>query len=537
MAGTVGTSNNRISAPLAASPEWLSAARREALISSNTMLRDRFERSSSTLGEIRKTFSDPQATLGARGAVMASAGRELTRTIKTTEDLGSQLNVILGDSPTYQNVVNSAVGQGFMTVTKATVATVGPVAETAGAIADLTRAQSQAVSDFAAMQHVLADAHATTALKIAATARATQSASAFVTQQRTTLQVIQQADVDYQSNPAYQKLTANMRESGSLRLLSRVNGFLKPSFVKAAAVAGTGAGFVLGVVTLPTMIRGVQSSFAKLQTTLSDAKSTHDQKLDAIADLSRASAGSVQGVEGMRRSIEGLTQYAAESKSLGAITARVQSIGLVSETASWFTKIMRVLSPIADVGMLVADGVKLKHVWDDPKANGWSKARAILSVGLDGLKLGTWLMPQTALVRVGYLGASFMQLGIAAYDFSNGFLPFMTKVGHGVTQAFTHPQEAMRAAGQALGEGLTYVSQSIYRAAGALAFGLAHPAEAMQAVGQKLHDWWSGAQQVGGVLKESALEVKGGAASKTAMSPVAPSPGAVPTPPALPSLP
>lgn len=485
---------------------WFNDTRREALISSNTMLRDRFVKSGSSLTELSTAFEAP-ATLATRGTAVARAGRELSRSLDTAGKLGDELNHVLGDSPTYQKALASPVGKGFVGVTRAASATVAPVAETAGAVADLTKVHAQALKDFTDWQRVLADPHAAPALKIAATARATQSASALVAQQRTTLQVIAQADANYLTNPAYQKLTANMRESGSLRLVARMNGMLKPGLLKAAEVAGTSAGFVLGVITLPTMVASVQTTYTKLAATMADGGATDDQKLDAIADLSRATAGSVQGVEGIRRSGEALFKLAASSERLGGVAARVQSIGLVSQTASWFTRIMKVLSPVADLGMLIADGVKLKHVMADAKADGWTKARAILSVGLDGLKLATWLLPQTALVRLGYLAASFLQLGLAARDFGHSFGPFLGKVMRATGQVLTHPAEAFKAAGQALGQGMLYVSRQVYQAADLLELGLQHPSEAAARISAQVQRWWTSMRQVGTVLQGSAQVV------------------------------
>lgn len=533
MAGSVGASNriapppSRPTVPPAAQP-WMTDTRREALIKSSDMLRDRFVRSGSTLSELDRTFSNPAATGWARGTAVASASRELGNTLRTVDSLNQQLDAVMGDSPIYQRIARSGSGQAFLNSTRAAARTVAPVADVAGAMVDLSRAQTQATRDFSEMQRVLADPNATTSLKVAATARATQSASSYVNQQRAAIKAIQAADANYVSNPTYQRLTEDLRSSRTARLLDKVDDVMTPTTMKVVQAAGTGAGVVLGVITLPKLVESVKSSYEKLKTTLEDRTATQDQKLDAVADLSRASAGTIQGVEGLRLSVRGLTELAEESRFFGPLMGRVGSVGTIATAGSWFTRIMRVLSPIADVGMLVADGVKLKHTFSDPTATFWTKARAILNVGLDGLKLATWLMPQTAFLRLGYMGASFLQLGLATYDFGHSIGPALKKVGNAVV----HPVETARAVGQAIGEGMVFVSNHVYSAAAALEHAVFHPAEALRAVGAKVSGMVSGAKSVGNVLKQSAVVVDN---SRKGM--VSPPAGAAATPVPVGALP
>lgn len=512
MAGSVGASNlippsaSRKTAPAPASTprqSWMTDTRREAIIKSSDMLRDRFVRSGSTLNQLDQTFSNPNASGWARGSAVASASRELGNTLRTVDTLNQQLDVVMGDSPVYQRIAKSGSGQAFLNSTRAAARTVAPVADVAGAMVDLSNAQTKAAQDFAEMQRVLADPQATTSLKVAATARATQSASAYVNQQRSAIKAIQAADANYVSNPTYQRLTENLRSSRTARLLDKIDNVMTPTTMKVVQAAGTGAGVVLGVITLPKLVDSVKSSYDKLKTTLEDHTATQDQKLDAVADLSRASAGTIQGVEGLRLSVVGLGEMAADSRLLGPLMGRMGSVGVLAETGSWFTRIMKVLSPVADVGMFIADGVKLKHTFADPTATFWTKARAILNVGLDGLKLATWLMPQTAALRLAYMGASFLQLGMATYDFGHSIVPTVKKLG----TAAMHPMETAKAAGQALGEGMVFVSNQVYKAAAGLEWAVFHPVEAIQALGTKASGAVTSLKEVGGVLKQSAAVV------------------------------
>lgn len=537
MAGPVGASNlnppipsrKTASAPPAAPRQpWMTDTRREAIIKSSDLLRDRFVRSGASLSELDRTLSNPNADTWTRTSAVAGASREFGKTLRTVDALNEQLEVVMGDSPVYQRLARSGSGQALLNTTRAAARTIAPVADVAGAMTDLSRAQAQAARDFSEMQRVLADPAATSSLKIAATARATQSASNYVNQQRAAIKAIQAADANYLSNPTYQRLTANVRDSRTARILDKIDNVLTPTTMKVVQAAGTGAGVVLGVITLPKLVQSVQTSYRNLKTTLDDRMATQDQKLDAVADLSRATAGTIQGVQGLRMSVTGLADMARSSSLLGPLMGRMGSAGVLARTGTWFTRIMGVLSPIADVGMLVANSVKLKHTMKDPTATFWTKARAILNVGLDGLKLATWLMPQTAALRLAYMGASFFQLGLATYDFGHSIVPALKKLGNAVL----HPVEAVRAMGKAIGEGMLFVSNKVYAAAEALEWAVFHPGEAMRAVGAKVSGMVAGAKEVGSVLKQSAQVV-----DSSAKGMVSPPPGAAATPVPVGALP
>lgn len=493
-----------VSAPPATPRQpWMTDTRREAIIKSSDMLRDRFVQSGSTLAQLDAALSNPNANGWTRGSAVATAGRELGKTLRTVDSLNQQLDVVMGDSPVYQRVAKSGSGQVLLNTTRVAARTVAPVADVAGAMVDLSRTQTQAARDFSELQRVLADPMAPTSLKVAATARATQSASVYVNQQRAAIKAIQAADANYLANPTYQRLTEGVRRSGSARILGTVDRILTPTTMKVVAAAGTGAGVVLGVITLPKLVASVKGNYLNLKTTLEDQGATQDQKLDAVADLSRATAGTIQGVQGLNLSIRGLGEMAQNSRLLGPLMGRMGSVGVLARTGTWFTRIMRVLSPVADVAMLVADSVKLKNTFKDPTATFWTKARAILNVGLDGLKLATWLMPQTAALRLAYMGASFFQLGLATYDFGHSIVPALKKLGNAVL----HPMETAKAVGHAIGEGMLVVSRRVYGAAEALEWAVFHPAEALRSVTAKVSGLVSGVKEVGGVLKQSATVV------------------------------
>lgn len=495
MALSVNSSNQQISRTsrtASATKGWLTGAQGDALLNSSNMLRDTFVRSSSAMTNLDSAVS----SAATRSTTLADASRDLGNTLKTVDKLGREMSTVLGRS----GQTASVTGKAFVGITAVT--------DTAGAFADLSRSQAAAARDLAELQRVLADPDATSALKLAATARATQSASTYVRHQQGAIHAIKAADAHYLSNPAYQRMTAEMRDSGLMRFFGKVDEALSPGVLKAAQVAGTTAGVFLGVVAVPTMIKSVGTTYDHLRGTLADDDATKAQRIDAIADLSRATAGTIQGVEGVRLSLTSLGELAASSRPLGGVMGRLQGVGTLAKAGSWFTRFMRVLSPVADMGMLIADGVKLKNVFTDAKATGWDKARAILNVGLDGLKLASWLIPGTAALRTAYIGASFLQLGLAAYDFGHSMGPTLKKVGAAAVNTVLHPIETARAAGSALGEGMLYISNKVYGAAEALERAVLHPVEAAKDVGEATSNAIAKVREVGGVFRDSAAVVK-----------------------------
>lgn len=511
--------------------QWLNPTKREAIIRSSDMLRDRLNLSNQAFNQLDSTLANPKATPLARGAAIVQATQQLGDTLQTADALNQQLGVVLGDSRAYQRFSTSKSGQAFVNGTRIAARTVTPALDTAGSLAVLANSQTMAVNDFADMQRVLADPNAPPALKIAATAKATQSASFYLKQQQSTIKAIETTDADYLNNPTYQKLTADLHSSKSLRMLAELNDEVSPHVLKAATVAGTGAGLVVGAIALPQMIKSVGTSYEKAKSTLYDPKATQTQKLDSVADLSRASAGTIQGVQGLRMSMMGLDQLASDSHLLGGVMAKVHSVGTLAEAGSWFGRVMNVISPVADVGMLVADSVKLKDTLRDPKASFWTKTGSVVAVGLDGLKIGSWLLPQTATLRMIYMGVSFAQLGLATAQLGHSMGPELKKFGLFCEDVVLHPAHAAKTVEDAVGKGLHFVSDHVYAAASDLEFAVFHPVAAVEEVGHTIGIWLSHVKQVGGVIKDSATVVSDSAhgALTAPQSPPAPA-GSSPLP-------
>lgn len=464
MGGSVQTSNfNSPRTGAAWRPSPLAPVQREALLNSSDMLRDRFTRSNDSLTKLNRTLSDPHASPISRGVAVAQLSRDLGNSLNGSGALQGQLDSVFSTSDSYQKVVKGASGQAFINTTRTATRVVLPALNTAGALADLTLSQTQALKDFTELQRTLIDPAASSGMKLAAAAKATQSASSLVTKQQSLLRTIREADANYLQNPTYQRLTQDIRSSGTVTALSKLDEVLSPRVMRAAQVAGSAGGIVMGVLTLPKLLESVSASYKQLRSTLYDSAATDEKRLDAVADFSRASAGTISGVKGVHMSLVDLTVLARSSKTFGSFATRVESIGFVARSTSWISGLLRVLTPIADMGMLVADLVKLKHSFSDPKATFWTQVRMGLNVGLDALKLGSWLLPQTAMIRMFYMGTSFAQLGLTVFDFGQTFLQT-----HGSNSAPAPVQppssslgSGLRQVGRTLADSAKFVSEQV----------------------------------------------------------------------------
>lgn len=516
MLGGIGTifGRRRVAVePVAASPTVAAAPgaparpplslRQDALIRSNQLLTDRLTRSRTALEQVRTSFDDPSLSTVARGTTVASAARELGGTLRTVEDLNGQLNQAFGDTRVYRSTLGSATGQTLVNGTRATARVITPVAESAGALADLARAQSQAMRDISEWQRVLADPSATSSARLAATARATQSASKLVTQQHATLAALRAADANYLQNPTYQKIQRSMTDSRAMQAIGRVNG----RAVQAAAFTGTAAGAVLGAITLPTAFQGIRTTYDRLATTLADPTATRDQQLGSIADFSRATATTVQGVAGLQSSLVALSDMTRLSDFLGRTIAPSGSV--LAQAGQGFSNAMRLLGPVADMGLFVADAVKLRTVFSDPASSGWDRFRAVLALGLDTLKIGSWLLPQTAMLRVATLGISTAQLVLAASDFARMLGPSFKTWGQSLSEALRDPGAALRTTGQSLLSGVTWASSKVVQAADGLAWSVTHPGEAARLAGDRLRQAGASIASFVGVMRDSAAVVQG----------------------------
>jgi hypothetical protein len=465
----------------------------------------------------------------------------------------------LRDANQLQNSLNDLVGgklpTGMLRAGQTATSSVVPFTNAAGAMADLARAQNRALNDFTEMQRVLTNPASSSAMRLAATARATQSASDFIRRQDALLKSLDAADTALLAkNPTYAKLTQETRELKAVKAIGRMSSTTMTRLMKAAEVGGSAAGLTLSAIAFPKTIEAVGISYQNLHSSFQDPSATEDQRLGAVADFGRASASSIQAVEGMRLSISTLGRVAQESRLLGPAATKIASTRLIRFSSTALGKAMGVLMPIADVGLFAANGVKAWQTLNNANSTFGDKARSILAVGLDGLKLATYLLPMTQGLRMAYLGASLASMSLSLWDFGHQIAPTVAKIGTAFVDAVMDPKAAMKKVANAAEEGVMTVVRGVKAAASAVWNAVSNPAESLANAKEKVAGAVEGGREVAETLTEAArfvdrkagegimsLRRKFGAAPEAPavpaapQAPVAPEPTVVPPAPAVPS--
>jgi len=307
---------------------------------------------------------------------------------------------------------------------------VSRTADVASSVAGLARSHEAAIRDFNDLQRVLLDPYATTSMRILASAKATQSAATFVDQQSKLLSSMSAADRAYLSaSPVYGKLTQPARPL--MHLLGRTNETLAP-LTRTVAFAGSVAGVGLGVVTLPGLVKGTVAAGGRMMDVLDNPSASNMDKANAVADTTRGAAGVIIAGNGIRTGLEtihGLMRGAQAGTSVGG--------SLLGRVAGALGRVMKVLLPVADVGMVIADSVHMVKLAKDAKATTGDRVRQGLLVALGALKLTLYLLPQSLFLRGAYIAASAGQVGLTAWSFAREAWP---KVRDKVAGLFQGPE-------------------------------------------------------------------------------------------------
>lgn len=306
---------------------------------------------------------------------------------------------------------------------------VSRTADVASNVAGLARSHEAAIRDFNELQRVLLDPHATASTRVLASAKATQSAATFVDQQTRLLSTMSAADRAYlAASPVYGKLTRPARPL--LQLLGRTNETLAP-LTRTVAFAGSVAGIGLGVVTLPGLVKGTVAAGGRMMDVLDNPAATSLDKASAIADTTRGAAGVIMAGNGIRTGLETL-HGAMHGAQAGTAVGGVSFLGRM---AGALGRVMKVLLPVADVGMFIADSVGMVKLARDPQATAGARVRQGLLVALGALKLTLYLMPQSLFLRGAYIAASAGQVGLTAWSFAREAWPKVRDKVAGLFQA------------------------------------------------------------------------------------------------------
>ncbi|MBM3271543.1 MAG: hypothetical protein FJZ01_28240, partial [Candidatus Sericytochromatia bacterium] len=381
-----------------------------------------------------------------------SAGRA-GASLKRLNELQAEYEQVYGNTAAYRAIAGNPVSSRAIAGGRALAGAVTPATDLAGAMSNLAKAQEAAAKDFANLSHVLADPNATLAQRLIASARAGQSGAAFVQRQQAFVGSLSAADRAYlERSGMYAKVTAPARPG--VQMLGRMNGSALQTTVKAVSVVGAAAGTVVSAIALPDLLKGTADAGRRLANVIDDPTVSEDEKLGAIADTARGGSGVVMALNGIRTGVSTMIGVARESSLLGAPVGRMAGTSLAGNLGKVIGGVFKILLPIADAGMLVADSVKLRTVWRDPAATGMDKARAVLAVGLGVVKIATYLLPQTLLLRTAYMVASLGQLALASVDLGHALIPTFKKVGVTLVEAVKNPGEALRKAGAAIKSGI-----------------------------------------------------------------------------------
>ncbi|MBM3274453.1 MAG: hypothetical protein FJZ00_04835 [Candidatus Sericytochromatia bacterium] len=410
---------------------------------------------------------------------VADAAAALGSTLKQAGALEVEAQRLYGDSKAYRAVAGNAFGQRVISSGRAVAGVVTPATDLAGSLTNLAKAQEQAAKDFLALSAVLADPHSTVGQKVMATTKATQSAAMFVQRQNAFVGSLDAADKTYlMRNGLYAKVTQSSRPA--VQLLGKVNATVMTPILKVATVSGAAAGIGLGLIALPNLLKGTADAGRKLADIIEDPAASEDAKLAAIADTARGGAGVVMALNGVKGGVQSLVAVAKESATLAPAVASVASNPVMSGAGKVLGRLFKILLPIADAGMLIADSVRLKQTLANPEATGMAKAKAVLAVGLGVVKIATYLMPQTLILRSAYLVASLGQLGLAMVDLSHTLIPSLQRAGAAAVAAIKDPGTALRNTGAAIGNGFAKLGSWVKSGFGLAGKAAAQPGMAAQ---------------------------------------------------------
>ncbi|MEB3299665.1 MAG: hypothetical protein VKO21_09295 [Candidatus Sericytochromatia bacterium] len=351
----------------------------------------------------------------------------LADTARALRDLQREAKVRAGGSVVLTQEPRGASQSGQRDV----LGNVSRTTDVASSLAQLARSHESAIRDFNDLQRVMLDPYATTSMRVLASAKATQSAANFVNQQSRLLGSLSAADRAYlAASPVYGKLTQPARPL--LQLLGRTNDTLAP-LTRTVAFAGSVAGVGLGVVTLPGLVKGTVAAGGKMMEVLNNPASSRMDKADAVAETTRGAAGVIMAGNAIKSGLETIHDAMYGTAAAGGTVVRK---GFVGHLAGGLGRVMKFLLPVADVGMFVADSVRMAKMMKDPAATSGDKVRQGFLLALGGLKLTLYLLPQSLFLRGAYIAASAGQVGLTAWSFARASWP---KVKEAVAGLFGNP--------------------------------------------------------------------------------------------------
>ncbi|MEB3327714.1 MAG: hypothetical protein VKQ33_00610 [Candidatus Sericytochromatia bacterium] len=229
---------------------------------------------------------------------------------------------------------------------------------------------------------------------------------------------------------------------------------MEEGLFRLAGDTATVSGLVLSGIALPAMARKTATSFQELRTLLDDPTATASARLDKIEQLTRAGAGTIFSAQGVVVGTQGTVGILSRSEGIARLSGRVGQTSVVQAIGKPLGVVLRVLLPVADLGVLVGEAIATRRAFLDPGASGWQRVRKVVDLSLATLKASFWLLPAARPLKATYAAASFGQLLLTLRDFWPTVQPALQRAGQAAVWAVGHPGEAVRAVGQGVAGGL-----------------------------------------------------------------------------------
>jgi hypothetical protein len=230
---------------------------------------------------------------------------------------------------------------------------------------------------------------------------------------------------------------------------------------RLAGDTATVSGLVLSAIALPAMARKTATSFRELKTLLDDPTATAAARLDKIEQLTRAGAGTIFSAQGVVVGAQGTVGILSRSEGIARVATRVGQTSVVQAIGKPLGVVLKVLLPVADIGVLVGEAIATRRAFLDPGASGWQRARKVVDLSLATLKAAFWLLPAARPLKAIYAAASFGQLLLMLRDFWPTVQPALQRAGTTTVWAVRHPGEAVRAMGQGIVGGLSAAGSAV----------------------------------------------------------------------------
>jgi hypothetical protein len=230
---------------------------------------------------------------------------------------------------------------------------------------------------------------------------------------------------------------------------------------RLAGDTATVSGLVLSAIALPAMARKTATSFQELRTLLDDPTATAAARLDKIEQLTRAGAGTIFSAQGVVVGTQGTVGILSRSEGIARLATRAGQTPVVQAIGKPLGVVLKVLLPVADLGVLVGEAIATRRAFLDPGASGWQRARKVVDLSLATLKAAFWLLPAARPLKAIYAAASFGQLLLMLRDFWPTVQPALQRAGTTTVWAVRHPGEAVRAMGQGIVGGLRAAGSAV----------------------------------------------------------------------------